>query len=113
MKQKIVRNETCYSDAEKHLFDAVIKQIGDWDSIYEYPMDYRDASAGVSGFIYYTDTEKFFKDNCIEILEVLAEFEDEIGEPLEKDTDNLANWYSWFALEHTIQKIIDYKEENE
>ena len=114
MEQSIVRDAMCYTDEMRELFDAVIEQTGiDWDDIYEWPSDYRDASGGVYGFIYYTETEKFFKDNCLNILKVLEDFEHDIGEPLRKDTENLANWYSWFALEHVMQLIIDYKEGNE
>jgi len=114
MNQEHVKNEVCYTEEMRELFDAVIEQTGiDWDDIYEYPDNYRDAGGGVSGFIYYTETEKFFKENCLNILRVLEEFEQDIGEPLRKDTENLANWYSWFALEHVMQLILDYKEENE
>ena len=107
---KSVIKETCHTEEEERLFKAVVRQFGDWKQMFEYPMDYRDASAGVSGFIYYTDTEKFAKRNIEEIITVLAEFEEELGEPLKKDTDNILNWYAWFALEHIVDKIMGYKE---
>lgn len=107
---KTVINTMCNSEEEEKMFRAVVKQFGDWDSLFTYPEDCRDASAGVSGFIYYVDTEKFAKRQIVNILHVLNDFEEEIGEPLIKDNDNLLNWYAWFALEHTVQLIMDYKE---
>ncbi len=106
-----VRNETCYSDEEKNLFDAVMEQMGaDWDELWKYPSDSRDASAGVSGFIYYTDTESFAEKNIRIILACLQTFEEECG-ILTKDKDNILNWYAWFALEHIIDKIVRFKED--
>ena len=105
-----VIKETCHEDYEEQLFKAVIRQVGSWKDVYERPEDHRDASAGVSGFIYYTDTEKFAKRNIENILKCLTDFESEIGEPLKKDIDNLLNWYAWFALEHIVDKVMCYKE---
>ena len=106
-----VIDKSCFTTEEADLFRAVIRQMSaTWQEVFECPMDYRDAGAGVSGFIYYTETEKFAKRHIENILSVLNKFETNIGEPLKKDNNNLLNWYAWFALEHTIQKIIDYKE---
>jgi len=108
---KKVIDETCYTDEEKALFRAVMRQMGnDWSEVWEYPSDYRDARTGVSGFIYYNETEAFSKKQLVNILPVLNNFEDELGEPLKKDNDNLFNWYAWFALEHIIDKVMYYKE---
>lgn len=82
-----------------------------WADLKKYPSDYRDAGAGVSGFIYYTDTVKFAKKNLILIMDALREFEQEIGEPLNKTTDDetgFYNWHAWFALEHIIDQVISY-----
>ena len=108
---KEVINATCYSEEEAKLFRAVIRQIGNWANVYKYPEDYRDARAGVSGFIYYGDTKAFAKRQMINIIYCFNEFEQEIGEPLKKDQDNLLNWYAWFALEHIIDKVMRYKED--
>lgn len=106
-----VIEETCYTEEAEKLFRAVMRQIGaSWSEVWEYPSDYRDAGAGVGGFIYYADTEKFAKRQLVNILHCLNEFEQEIGEPLRKTQDNLLNWYAWFALEHIIDKIMMYKE---
>ena len=106
-----VIEETCWDRESKSLFRAVMRQMNaTWEEVWQNPEDYRDAGAGVGGFIYYTDTIKFAKKHIEEILHCLNEFEDEIGEPLKKDNDNLLNWYAWFALEHIIDKIMVYKE---
>ncbi len=112
MLMKTVIAETCFSYNAEMLFRAVIRQFGDWDRMWEYPNDYRDAGAGVSGFIYYSDTEPFAKRNIENILYCLNDFEDEMGEPLKKDNDNLLNWYAWFALEHIVDKVMRFKESN-
>lgn len=119
IKMKDVIKETCYTEAEQRLFKAVMRQIGDWQNVSSSPEDYRDASAGVCGFIYYYQTVKFAKKYLSDIVQVLTEFERELGAPLDtkpKDDDDdgtqLFNWLAWFALEHCIDKIIIYKEDN-
>lgn len=108
-------NETCNTESEKNLFKAVMRQIGDWESVFECPDDYRDAGSGVSGFIYYSDTVKFAKKHLVDIINVLNAFENELGEPLgtkpqDAGEETLFNWYAWFALEHCIDKVMTYKE---
>lgn len=111
---KITKKEFLEQSRNPELAKRVLKQMGaDWKEIIAYPEDYRNAGAGVSGFIYYSETEKFAKRNIELILKALNEFEEEIGEPLKKDNDNYLNWLSWFALENTIQEIMDYKESKE
>lgn len=110
--KETVRNAMCASQEEAQLFDAVIEQAGgDWEEIYNSPEDYRDPSAGVPGFTYYSDTEPFAKENILNIIYVLQKFEQDCG-VLEKNIDDLLNWYAWYALEHIIQLIMDYKEMN-
>ena len=100
---KLVSNED--------LTRKVLTQIGAsfWE-IWEHPENYANASGGVSGFIYYNDTEKFADKNMSLIFESLYDFEEEIGEPLKKDRNNLKNWFSWFALENVMHEIINIKE---
>lgn len=106
-----VINTTCYEDYEKKLFRAVMRQMSaSWDEIWEYPEDYRNASVGIGGFVYYSETEPFAKRNMVEIMQCLNDLEQDLGEPLKKDNDNLLNWLAWFALEHIIDKIMGYKE---
>lgn len=97
-----------------HLANAVLNQMAaNWSEVIKYPEDYRDAGAGVGGFIYYTETEPFARKHLELIMQVLNEFEEETGADLPKDKDNFLNWCAWFALETTIQEIMDFKEDAE
>ena len=91
-----------------------MNQIGvDWKQLCEYPEDYRDASAGVSGFIYYTETVAFAKRHLVKIINALNELENDIGEPLKKPNDDETqyfNWLAWFALETVIDELVRVKE---
>lgn len=109
---KRVINETCNSPEEKKLFRAVVRQIGiGWKEVFECVENFQDASAGVSGFITYHDTHKFAARHIENIFEIVEEFEEECGS-CEKPSENLLNWYAWFILEHIVQKIIRFKEDN-
>lgn len=96
------------------LAKKVFRQMGvDWKEIIEYPEDFRDASSGVSGFVYYRDTVPFAKRNMVLITKALHDFEQEMGTPLKKPTDDetqYLNWLAWFALENTIDEVMGYKE---
>ena len=111
MKTKKEFLENCQ---HRELAEAVLKQMGeDWKELIYRPEEFRDASTGISGFIYYSDTCKFAKDNLLLIINALNEFEHEIGSPLDKPTDDetqYLNWLSWFALENTIDQIMQYKD---
>ena len=86
------------------------------------------AQCGFSGFIYYTETVQFFKDNKSDIIELvkvqaddmgenLIDFiqsfrcldatEDEIGETIWSDDADtfVANALSWFALESLAYEL--------
>ena len=107
--EKVI-SEVCNSEDHAELFRAVIEQIGgDWPEIYKYAEDYQNASGGISGFIYYCDTEKFARDNAAIINTVLWEFEEDCG-TLTKDKNNPLNWMAWFAVEYIAGLIVDYKE---
>lgn len=92
------------------LTKAVLNQLGvDWEQLCEYPEDYRDASSGVSGFIYYTETVAFAKRHIVKIINALNEFESECG-LLDKPTDDETqyfNWLSWFALEKVVGDLCN------
>ena len=90
------------------LAKKVLKQMtATWKEIIQYPQDYRDASCGIGGFIYYDDTIPFAKRNLVLIQNAINEFEQECG-LLEKPTDECQyyNWLAWFALENTIHSIM-------
>ena len=107
-KQKFI-SESRYPELTK----AVLNQCGvDWADLCAYPEDYRDASSGVSGFIYYTETVEFAKKHLVLIINALNEFESECG-VLNKPTDDETqyfNWLSWFALESVVDEIVRVKE---
>lgn len=96
------------------LAQVVLEQMGlDFQEVIERPYDFRDASVGVSGFIYYSETTQFAEKNLLTIINALNEFETEIGEPLKKPTDDetqYLNWLAWFALETVIDEIITLTE---
>lgn len=108
-KAKFIK-ESRYPDLTK----AVLNQCGvDWKDLCAYPNDYRDASAGVSGFIYYTETVAFAKRHLVKIINALNEFGNDRG-LLNKPTDDETqyfNWLSWFALESVVSDIIHRLEE--
>ena len=63
------------------LIQAVKDQISDdEDEALEVLADVRSAADGVSGFIYYSDTCKFFEDNQREIVEMAKEMADDFGQ---------------------------------
>lgn len=109
MTMRRVISKTCHTEAQERLFRAVVKQVGYWNSIWSYPQDYRDASAGVPGFIWTADCIKFAKRHIEDITEVLADLEEDLGVPLKKTTPVLV-WYAWFALEWAAGVVIDFKE---
>jgi len=99
------------------LSKVTLKQGGvNWDKLVERPNDYYAADSGaVGGMIYYNDTVKFAKKHHLLILQAIAEFENELGEPLKKPnpTNEQAyfNWLAWFAWENTMSDLINYLEE--
>jgi hypothetical protein len=59
---------------------SVLKQIGISEKEFKNSIsDYRDASSGISGFIYYSDTHKFALKNQGDIIDLLEELADEQG----------------------------------
>ena len=63
-----------------NLKNAVLKQIGVTEKEFKkYASDYLDASTGVTGFIYYSDTHEFAMDNQNLIIDLLDEMADIYG----------------------------------
>jgi hypothetical protein len=120
------------------LAKAVINQIGlPWDELSSRPSDFFNASYGVSGFIYYSDTHEFTKKNRKNIVAMLEEQADQMGEdvvamvngfgvfrPDGMDNDDkkdlyrllggglpaqgpITNVMAWYALEETMHQL-DY-----
>lgn len=96
------------------LAQKVINQMDlDFREIIERPYDFQNANAGVSGFIYYSETTEFAKSNLWAITKALNEWEQELGEPIKKpieDETQYLNWLAWFALEIIINEIIQFTE---
>ena len=95
----------------QELSKAVLKQMGaTWKEVWENPSDFRDAGAGVSGFIYYAETHEFYVKNQKLIDNCIMDYIEMTG--IEFKTENLLdkNWKSWFALETTIDEVMNAKE---
>jgi hypothetical protein len=127
---KVVSNE--------RLANAVIKQLGvPFKELLQNANNYRDASSGINGFIYYDETHKFALKNRKAIIELLEEQAEQMDTNvidlvksfncLEVDNDDLKDLYkflggskveqssitnalAWFALETIIYELINYKE---
>lgn len=122
------------SHINAQLIRAVIRQIGGFDNFKQYARDVANhgADAGFSGFIYYTDTNAFFKRNKSAILECAKNLASDIGEdvftmiagfnclktdpvtvseaihnPRTNDPENVRNALAWFALEEVARSYSD------
>lgn len=60
------------------LINAVIRQLGGRDYLRD--VSNHGASGGFPGFTYYTDTIKFFRNNRKEIVELVNEYAQDMGE---------------------------------
>ena len=76
---------------------------------------------GFHGFIYYTETAKFYDANIAEIVKLCDSWEQEVGEPVknphrisdpnEVEQDQAKNWFAWFAAEsvaHEAANRLEY-----
>ena len=102
--------ETYLKFEEDGLTEAVLRECGvDFEDLWKYPEDYCDASSGsLPGFIYYNDTVRFAKEHLVPIMNMLNEFENELGAPLDKPTESeiqFYNWMCWFAAECVMHKM--------
>ena len=70
---------------------------------------YGCVSGSVSSLIYYSDTEKFFKDYTSEIFELMQEYKDSFGEyPLAANNEQFdmnMNNLAWFAYEYVCNEL--------
>jgi hypothetical protein len=99
-------------DVQAKLFNAVLRKLSKHhltlQDIFNSPWDYRDASAGVPGFIYYRDTVPFAKRYIEEILTLPWEYISGI-----RHSEYPLNDLAWVALEWAIDQVITYKEMEE
>ena len=67
-------------------------------------LEYGCSSGCVSALIYYVDTEKFFKDNCDDILYLANHYINEYrGVNMDLSSNNLA----WFGFEEIIVDLVN------
>lgn len=97
------------------LFKKVWTQSGlRFSDVKRYPNDFRNPADGCApGFIYYSDTEKFAKNNMVRILQIIAEFDKETGSNTlvrAYETGSPLNFLAWFAYESFIIELIDFLE---
>ena len=124
------------SNLPEDLIRQVVRQIGGWDSFKEHARDVSmyGANCGFAGFIYYTDTCRFYAVNRDAILEAVRSMCDDFGteEPIQfvrsfnclKDATEsevgltlygskkqhdtqVANALAWFALEEVARSYDD------
>ena len=65
-------------------------------------------TSGVEGtMIYYADTEAFAKKFLTEILELMADVEEETGMPVRPMNDEsiTTNWLAWFGFEEGMRRL--------
>lgn len=105
---------------EKHSshpkFEKIIWKMGglDWKDFKSYPTNYLNPNTGsVPGCIYYDDTVPFAKKYLGEILQILIDFEFEMGMMLKipnrhEDETTYYNWLTWFAWETLAFNLYNY-----
>lgn len=112
-KKDFLENYTNYPELAK----KVLRQMSaSWAELYKYPKNYRDASAGVNGFINYCETEPFARRNLELIIRVQSDYEEETGCHLSGNQhfkSNFFNFMAWFALETIVDEVMRYKEDKE
>lgn len=134
---KTIKQFAKESHINAQLIRAVIRQIGGFDSFKQSARDVANhgANGGFSGFIYYTDTNAFFKRNKAAILECAKALANDLGEdvfamiagfnclktdavavseaihnPRTNDPENVRNALAWFALEEVARSYSDLAE---
>jgi len=136
---KTIKAFAAQSNMPATLIRAVIRQCGGFESFKEMAEDVSDhgASGGFHGFIYYTDTVKFTKNNKAAILEYAKEQASDFGQSMigmiagfgclkmsEEETaealynsrsaerTNVYNALAWYALEEVARVYCDAAEDN-
>ena len=86
------------SEAKKAVFE--ILDINEIETVFEY-----GCSAGVGGFIYYHQTEKFFNEYPDEVLECLQSVIKECG-AVPSGFEFTRNNLTWLFVEETVGEMI-------
>ena len=85
-------------EAKKAVFE--ILDINDIEVVFEY-----GCSAGVGGFTYYHETEKFFNEYPDEVLECLQSAIEECGE-VPSGFEFTRNNLTWLFVEETVKEMV-------
>lgn len=64
-------------------------------------------SIGISGFTYYSETEKFFDEYSEDILEALQEFKYTVDDSIFANLDFTKNGLTWFFVEDCVSRLIN------
>lgn len=124
-----------HSHLSASLINAVIEQMGGYESFTDYAEDVANygAAAGFCGFTYYSDTLPFYDANRADIKEAARNMADDMGDELvsfvrsfrclpdstedevgatlygsaEEHDTQVANALSWFALEEVCRSYAD------
>lgn len=86
------------------LTSAVIKQIGDRDSLEDVAR--YGAAGGFCGFTYYKDTSAFYRKNREEIKKLLGETSENYGEGLFSMVCNFACLRDWKVTEDQVAAVL-------
>ena len=85
-------------EAKKAVFE--ILSLEDIETVFEY-----GCSAGVGGFTYYHETEKFFNEYPDEVLECLQSFIEECG-AVTSGFELTRNNLTWLFVEETVREMV-------
>lgn len=69
-------------------------------------LQYGCQSGTVSELIYYKDTHEWFDEYYSEIMGLVHELEESLGEKVHHDGD-MKNWYAWLSFEETTRNLMD------
>ena len=86
-------------EAKKAVFE--ILSLEDIETVFEY-----GCSAGVSGFTYYHETEKFFNEYPDEVLECLQNVIEECGSVACTWFELTRNNLTWLFVEETVKEMV-------
>lgn len=105
MVKKYMEEENL-SSAEQEIFETL--DVYDIEVVFNH-----GCVAGVSGFIYYNETERFFNDHADEILDTIEDYKYECGVESLANLEFTRNNLTWFFVEWTVCKFISWFENQE
>lgn len=114
MKKITIKNMIENSNMSEKLILATITQLGGFESFKECAEDItrHGISGGFHGFIYYTDTVKFFKKNKKDIMSYLKQVASEFGQGM-FEMIQCFNCMKGFSQEEIAEAIYESDSEYE